>query len=118
MLQHVALEAAEGDREPLAAFFELLGFVRVEPPPTLDGVIWLERDATQLHILFADDAIAPAQGHVAIVCPDYDETLTRIRTAGFEADQRRQHWGAPRCFVRAPGGHRVELMERPPTRRR
>jgi hypothetical protein len=25
-------------------------------------------------------------------------------------------WGAPRSFVRAPGGHRVELMEAPPRR--
>ena len=31
-----------------------------------------------------------------------------------EVDERPRHWGAARCFVRAPGGHRVELMAAPP----
>lgn len=114
MLQHVALEAAEGDREPLTAFFELLGFVRVEAPPTLPDVIWLERDGTQLHVLLADDAVAPPRGHAAVVCRDYDATLARLRDAGYEPRPRTQHWGAPRSFVRAPGGHRVEVMAAPP----
>ena len=37
------------------------------------------------------------------------------QTVGFhEVDERDRHWGAARCFVRAPGGHRVELMAAPP----
>jgi len=31
-----------------------------------------------------------------------------------EVDERPRHWGAAPCFVRAPGGHRVELMAAPP----
>jgi catechol 2,3-dioxygenase-like lactoylglutathione lyase family enzyme len=113
-VHHAALETAEADREPLVAFFALLGFRRVEPPPTLTQALWVERDGTQVHVLFADDPVAPPQGHVAVVCADYEEALARLRDAGFAPDPRREHWGSPRCFVRAPGGHRVEVMAFPP----
>jgi catechol 2,3-dioxygenase-like lactoylglutathione lyase family enzyme len=115
-LHHAALEAAAPDREPLIAFFELLGFQRVDPPPTLKNALWAEREGTQLHVLFADEAVAPPQGHVAVVCSDYEETLERLRAAGFEPEPREEHWGAPRSFVRAPGGHRVEVMAWAPPR--
>jgi catechol 2,3-dioxygenase-like lactoylglutathione lyase family enzyme len=109
-LHHAALETAAPDREPLIAFFELLGFQRVDTPPTLTNALWVEREGTQLHVLFADEPVVPPQGHVAVVCPDYDATLERLRAAGFDPEPRREHWGSPRCFVRAPGGHRVEVM--------
>jgi catechol 2,3-dioxygenase-like lactoylglutathione lyase family enzyme len=41
---------------------------------------------------------------------DYDTTAERLRDAGFEVEPREQHWGAPRAYVRGPGGHLVELM--------
>lgn len=114
-IHHVALEASPLDRESLAAFFALLGFARVEPPAALrDRTLWLERGATQVHVLFADAAVAPPQGHVAVVVEDYDAALGRLRAAGFAPEPRTPHWGAPRSFVRAPGGHRVELMAGPP----
>jgi len=115
VIHHVALETAPADREPLVAFFALLGFARVEPPPALrDRAYWLEREATQIHVLFADATIVPPQAHVAVVAPDYDDALARLRAAGHEVDERTAHWGSPRCFVRAPGGHRVEIMGDPP----
>ena len=114
-VHHVALETAPADREALAGFFALLGFERVEPPPALrERALWVERDGTQIHLLFADDPVAPPQGHVAIVERAYEAALQRLRAAGFEPEPRTAHWGAPRCFVRAPGGHRVEVMAAPP----
>ncbi len=113
-VHHAALEAAEADREPLVAFFAVLGFARVEPPPTLTDAFWVQRGGTQVHILFADEAVVLPQGHVAVVCADYEETLARLRAAGFSPEPRTEHWGSPRCFVRAPGGHRVEVMAFPP----
>lgn len=114
-LHHVSLEAAAADREPLAALFVLLGFARVEPPPALAGTtIWLERGGTQVHVLSVDAATVPRVGHVAVVCADYDAVLARLHGAGFVTEPAREHWGAPRCFLRAPGGHRVEVMARPP----
>jgi len=118
MIHHVGLEVTEPDAGPLARFFELLGFGAVEPPPTVEDSLWLEREGTQLHLLVVDAATVPPQGHVAVVCADYDDALATLRAAGFEPEPRREHWGSPRSFVRAPGGHRVELMARPPTARR
>lgn len=115
-LHHVALETAEPDRDALVAFLALLGFAEVAPPPTLAGSArWVQRDGTQVHLLFADDAVVPPHGHVAVVARDYEAALERLRAAGFEPDPRREHWGSPRCFVRAPGGHRVEVMAFPPS---
>jgi catechol 2,3-dioxygenase-like lactoylglutathione lyase family enzyme len=118
-VHHAALETAPADREPLAAFFALLGFERVEPPEALrDRALWLERQGTQIHVLFADAPVVPRQGHVAVVAPDYDAAMERLEAAGFEPEQRTRYWPAhnpaPRCFVRAPGGHRVEVMAAPP----
>lgn len=114
-VHHVALETAEGDRDALVAFLALLGFTEVAPPPTLAGSArWVQREDTQIHLLFADEPVAPPQGHVAVVAADYDAALERLRAAGFEPQPRREHWGSPRCFVSAPGGHRVEVMAFPP----
>ena len=115
MIQHAALETRRADGEAAAAFWRLLGFRDVEPPPTLrDRAAWLQRGATQVHLLWSDDPVAPPEGHVAVVVDDYEETLDRLRTAGHPVEPRREHWGAPRAFARAPGGHRVELMAAPP----
>jgi hypothetical protein len=51
---------------------------------------------------------------VAVVADDYDATIARLRDAGYDVDPRGQHWGSPRAFVSAPGGHRVEVMAAPP----
>jgi len=97
------------------AFYGLLGFARVEPPETLrDRAAWVERAGTQVHLMLVDDPVVPKQGHLAVVAEDYDATMTALRDAGFEPDPRREHWGAPRSFVRDPSGARVEVMAAPP----
>jgi len=45
---------------------------------------------------------------------DYDATLDALRAAGHEVDPRKEHWGAPRAFVRSPARHRFEVMAAPP----
>ena len=114
-VQHVALETRPADAAALVAFFVLLGFDEVEPPPTLtERARWVQRGATQIHVLFAGDPVVPPAGHVAVVVPDYEVTLSALRAAGHPVDERKPHWGSPRSFVTAPGGHRVELMSHPP----
>jgi catechol 2,3-dioxygenase-like lactoylglutathione lyase family enzyme len=114
-VQHVALEVLPADAAALVAFFELLGFAEVEPPPALaDNTRWVQRSGTQVHLLLTDEPVAPPSGHVAVVAPDYDAALERLRAAGHQVDPRAEHWGAPRAFAHAPGGHRVEVMSRPP----
>jgi catechol 2,3-dioxygenase-like lactoylglutathione lyase family enzyme len=115
VINHAALETRRADGDAAAAFWRLLGFEEVDPPPTLrERAAWLQRGATQVHLLWAEEPVAPLQGHVAVVVDGYDATLARLREAGHEVEERPRHWGAPRAFARAPGGHRVELMESPP----
>jgi catechol 2,3-dioxygenase-like lactoylglutathione lyase family enzyme len=115
VIQHVALETARTDAHTAAAFWRLLGFEQVDPPPSLgDRAAWLQRGPTQVHLLWSDEPVAPPQGHVAVVVDDYDATLERLREAGHEVEPRTPHWGAPRAYVGAPGGHRVEVMAAPP----
>ena len=115
MIHHVALEVRREDVATAVAFWALLGFARVAPPPSLaDRAVWLERAGTQVHLLFSDTPAAPPDGHVAVVAEDYEAALARLRADGYDPDPRAEHWGAPRSFVRAPGGHLVEVMSHPP----
>jgi catechol 2,3-dioxygenase-like lactoylglutathione lyase family enzyme len=115
MLQHVALETRRDEVEAAVAFWALVGFEQVPVPETLsERAAWLQDDATQIHLLFTEEPTAPPLGHAAVVVDDYDAALERLRAAGFDPEPRAQHWGAPRSYVRAPGGHLVELMAAPP----
>lgn len=114
MLHHVGIEVAPADIEAAARFFELIGFVRVEPPEGLRKYTWLEREGTQIHLMPEDGPTVPSPGHLAVVAPDFDGTVARLRENGFEVEPKREHWGQPRVLAIAPGGHRVELMAAPP----
>jgi catechol 2,3-dioxygenase-like lactoylglutathione lyase family enzyme len=118
VLQHVALETRRADGPAALRFWRLLGFEPVDPPPSLrDRADWVQRGETQIHLLWSDEPVAPPEGHAAVVVDDYESTLGRLREAGHDPEPRTEHWGAPRSFVRAPGGHRVELMSAPPMSR-
>jgi len=100
------------------AFYAILGFQPVEPPPGIAGrAVWLERAQTtprqQVHLMPKPDA-APSSGHFALVCPEYDAMVAALQQAGHEVEPRRQHWGSPRSYVRDPAGDLVELMQWPP----
>lgn len=115
MIHHVGIEVAPADVERTAQLLELLGFARVAPPPALAaGFTWLEREGTQVHLMHEPSPAVPPRAHFAVVAPDFDATLARLRAAGFEPELRRPHWGAPRALLAAPGGNRIELMAAPP----
>jgi catechol 2,3-dioxygenase-like lactoylglutathione lyase family enzyme len=114
-LQHVAVEVRRGDVSAEVAFWALLGFAQTTPPGNLGArSAWVERAGTQIHLMFRDDPVAPPEGHVAVVAEDYGATLQGLRAAGFAPEPREEHWGSPRCFVRSPAGHRVEVMAHAP----
>jgi catechol 2,3-dioxygenase-like lactoylglutathione lyase family enzyme len=118
VLQHVSLETRREGVEAEVAFWALLGFTVIEPPSSLrDRATWLQAPDgfAQIHLLYADEPVAVPQGHVAVVAPSFDATVTALGDAGFEVQPRTPHWGAPRAYVRSPGGHRVELMAFAPT---
>lgn len=114
MLHHVGIEVAPDEIEAAAGFFELIGFERVEPPATLAEYTWLEHGGTQVHLMPIDEPTVPSPGHLALVAPDFDAAVARLRERGFAVEPKRQHWGQPRALAIAPGGHRVELMAAPP----
>jgi len=116
MLHHVGIEVAPADVERTIELWELLGFERVEPPPTLREYVWLERDGTQVHLMPTGSPTIPPRGHTAIVVADFERALAALIEHGFEVERRREHWGAPRALAVAPSGHRVELMAHPPKR--
>ena len=114
-VQHVTLEVREADADAEVAFWALLGFGEVPPPGTLrERSRWVQRGATQVHLLFVDTPVVPPRGHVAVVAEAFSETCARLAAAGLVPELRPEHWGAPRAFVGSPTGHRVELMAAPP----
>jgi catechol 2,3-dioxygenase-like lactoylglutathione lyase family enzyme len=116
-IHHVALPTRRDDVEAEVAFWALLGFSVVAPPPSLRArATWVQApDGTQIHLLYADEeAGAAPRGHVAIVAQTFDATLTRLSAAGHTPEPRTPHWGAPRAYVRSPSGHRIELMAAAP----
>lgn len=116
MLQHVTLEVAPENIERSVEFWSLLGFIPVEPPPALaETFTWVERQGTQIHLEGNESPVVPPEGHAAVVVADFEQTVERLREAGFDVTLGREHWDAPRAKAVAPGGHIVELMAAPPT---
>jgi catechol 2,3-dioxygenase-like lactoylglutathione lyase family enzyme len=115
MLQHVTLEVAPADIERSIELWTLLGFRQVEPPAALaETFTWLEREGTQIHLERSESPTVPPHGHAAVVVSDFERAVERLGKQGFEVTPGREHWGAARAKVAAPGGHRVELMASPP----
>jgi catechol 2,3-dioxygenase-like lactoylglutathione lyase family enzyme len=114
-IHHVALPTRRDGVEAEVAFWALLGFSVVEPPAALrERATWMQApDATQIHLLYVDEAVAP-RGHVAIIAPAFDATLAALAAAGHPHEPRTPHWGAPRAYVHSPSGHLIELMAAPP----
>jgi catechol 2,3-dioxygenase-like lactoylglutathione lyase family enzyme len=111
MIGHVALEIRREDADACLHFWWLLGFEQVAPPPSLaERATWVQSGATQIHLLYAEQPVVAPEGHVAVIAADYDATLRALSVAGFAVQPRTEHWGSPRCFVRSPAGHRVEVM--------
>ena len=85
MLQHVSLEVRPDQVRDCVAFWELLGFTEIEPPPILrDRFTWVERDGTHIHLVPVDDPAVPKEGHTAIVAPEGETTVQTLREHGFD----------------------------------
>ncbi len=115
MLQHVTLEVPRDRVRACVAFWALLGFREIEPPPLLrDRFIWVERGGTHVHLMPLDAPTVPEHAHPAVVAEDAEGTVDALRRAGFDPREGSNAWNAPRWFVRDPAGHRVEIMSAAP----
>jgi catechol 2,3-dioxygenase-like lactoylglutathione lyase family enzyme len=115
MLHHVGIEVAPAEIERSVELWQTLGFELVEPPESLAEFTWLEGGGTQIHLMPTDEPTVPPRGHVAVIAEDFGPTVAALRERGFAVERRREHWGAPRARILAPGGHRIELMAKPPS---
>jgi catechol 2,3-dioxygenase-like lactoylglutathione lyase family enzyme len=116
MLQHATLEIRRDQLDACVAFYALMGFQRVDPPSSLaDRAAWVQRHATQIHLMWVEDPVSLPRGHVAVVVDDYEATLKALGEAGHQPEPRREHWGSPRALVRDPAGNLVEVMAFPPS---
>jgi catechol 2,3-dioxygenase-like lactoylglutathione lyase family enzyme len=122
LIQHVTRPIRRSELDACVHFYGLLGFEQITVPPGIQGrAVWLAgrggaRSGPDLHLQFEPEPV-PEQGHVAFVVAPYEETLERLRQAGFDVDPRREHWGSPRAYVRDPASNLVELMAEPPDER-
>ncbi len=115
------------DPEKSRAFYEALGF---EFSREMDIVRNGELEATNyffsmgdnenvLELTFNHDGrtydMGDGYGHIAIAADDLDETLSRLKEQGIEAERepyRVREGGSRLCFVRDPDGYRIELIDR------
>jgi catechol 2,3-dioxygenase-like lactoylglutathione lyase family enzyme len=115
MIQHVTFEVSRERWDACVAFYALLGFERVQPPPSLaDRAAWLQSGPTQVHLMDVDEPVVLPRGHVAVVVDDYGATVAALGDAGHDVQPRAEYWGSPRAYVRDPAGNLVELMAFPP----
>ena len=115
MLQHVTLEVKPDQVRDCVAFWALLGFDEMTPPPLLrHRFIWVQREGTQIHLVPVEEPIAAREGHVAVLADDFEATLQRLTDAGFTLREGTNAWDAPRSFVRDPAGHLIEVMSKSP----
>ena len=116
MLHHVAVEVPPEKMGAEGEFWQAVGFQPVTAPAALgSGYAWYEREGTQIHLMAkTDPAEPPASGHVAVVAPDIDLAMERLRGLGIEVREGRPLWGERRAKAVTPAGHLVELMVAPP----
>jgi len=115
MLQHVTLEVRPDEVRRCVDFWLLLGFEEIPAPPALrHEFTWVQRAATQIHLVAVAAPAVAERGHVAVVAPGFEATVRRLAEAGYAPEPGLRAWDADRVFVRDPAGHRVEIMEAPP----
>jgi catechol 2,3-dioxygenase-like lactoylglutathione lyase family enzyme len=120
MIQHVTRQIRADQLARCVEFYGILGYGPITIPGSVEGgAVWLGHadGGPDLHLMPTADTVVE-QGHVAFVVPAYAEVLARLTGAGFEVEPRREHWGAPRAYVRDPAANLVELMAEAPGGRR
>ena len=104
MLQHVTLEVKPDQVRDCVAFWALLGFDEMTPPPLLrHRFIWVQREGTQIHLVPVEEPIAAREGHVAVLADDFEATLERLTERGLHAARGHQRVGRA-ALVRARSG--------------
>ena len=115
------------DPEKSRSFYEALGFrfsrdmdiVRNGELEATNYFFSMGDNDSVLELTFNHDGrtydMGDAYWHIAIAVDDLDETLSRLKEQGIEAERepyRVREGGSRLCFVRDPDGYRIELIDR------
>jgi catechol 2,3-dioxygenase-like lactoylglutathione lyase family enzyme len=94
-------------------YVTILGFEELEKPPlqAARGGRWYQRDAVALHLGVEEDFRPAKKAHPALAVEDFDETVARLRGAGFDVRFDETIPGRRHCYVDDPVGNRLELVD-------
>jgi catechol 2,3-dioxygenase-like lactoylglutathione lyase family enzyme len=112
-IDHVQLAMPPGGEERARSFYrDLLGMEEIAKPPELAkrGGCWFASGTVQIHLGVENDFHPAKKAHPGVRCRDYEELISRIRTAGIEATADENIPGVRRCHVGDPFGNRIELI--------
>jgi lactoylglutathione lyase len=111
------------DPDASVEFYEALGFEKRRELPIREEAINIfmglpgDGDRLELTYNFGVESyeLGTGYGHIAVTVDDLDGTLERLAGQGIEPEKPPysiREGGSRLCFVRAPDGYRVELIER------
>jgi catechol 2,3-dioxygenase-like lactoylglutathione lyase family enzyme len=122
-LHHVQVACPPGGEDDARRFYgDGLGLTEVEKPLALQGRggVWFRaygdrgEVVAELHV-GVEDPFAPARkAHPAFLVEDLDATASRLRSTGFDVDEKERETfeGYLRFHAVDPHGNRVEVLER------
>jgi catechol 2,3-dioxygenase-like lactoylglutathione lyase family enzyme len=121
-LHHVQVACPAGGEDVVRRFYgDGLGLTEVEKPEALRGRggVWFRSYddhgavAAELHVGVEDPFVPARKAHPAFLVDDVDATAYRLRSAGFEVDERERETfeGYLRFHAADPHGNRVEVLQ-------
>ena len=110
-VDHVTVTAPDDlEQETLDWYETCLGLVPVDKPRgELERGGWFVAGTQEIHVSI-DDHNPHHAASFALVVSDFDEIVSRLRSAGMHIEQALPIPGRKRCFTRDPAGNRIELM--------
>jgi catechol 2,3-dioxygenase-like lactoylglutathione lyase family enzyme len=121
-LHHVQVACPAGGEDVVRRFFgDGLGLTEVEKPEALRGRggVWFRSYddhgavAAELHVGVEDPFVPARKAHPAFLVHDVGAAAYRLRSAGFEVDERERETfeGYVRFHATDPHGNRVEVLQ-------
>ena len=113
-IDHVQITAPRArEREARQFYVNVLGLRELERPRTIPaGGLWFALgEATELHVVLADDPFRPPLGdHFAVAVDDLESVKRRLTDNSVSYSPSPVRAGYERVFMRDPFGNRIEFL--------
>ena len=112
-IDHVQLAMPPGMEDEARTFYGgLLGMQEIEKPAELKkrGGCWFSSGTVQIHLGIEPEFHPARKAHPALICADFEQLVTRLKSAGIAATDDHSIPGVVRCHVFDPFGNRIELI--------